>query len=111
MESLAQAHLENAQLKLVEANYHCKFGELDLIMEEAKTLVFVEVRYRQRSHYVSALESITVSKQKKLIRTAHNFLQSAPHYRNHNCRFDVIAIEGREDSPHINWVKNAFLAY
>jgi len=59
----------NHGLKLVAQNYHCRFGEIDLIMKDAKTLVFVEVGLRSNSQFCSAASSITPQKQNKLILT------------------------------------------
>ena len=108
-EALAQRHLEQLGFNLVTANFSCKTGEIDLIMQDQDTLVFVEVRYRQETHLGSPLETITASKQKKLTRTAQFFLQR--HYGNRwpPCRFDAVGISGDLDNaPAIEWIANAF---
>lgn len=88
-------------------NYHCQRGEIDLIMHDQDVLVFVEVRYRQSEKYGSALESVNLTKQSRIIHTAQFYLQQHPN--NHSpCRFDVVAISPNKPSPHITWVKNAF---
>lgn len=87
-------------------NYLCKMGEIDIIMQDRQTLVFVEVRYRKRSSFGSASESVTRSKQQKLIRAAQHYLSR--HNQHHRpCRFDVLAINGQADQP-IEWIPNAF---
>lgn len=102
-EQLAATFLKNNGLKLVIQNYHCQFGEIDLIMKDAKTLVFIEVRLRTNSLYGSAAASITSQKQRKLSLTAQHYLQS---HGDCNCRFDVILMN-KLDIQHIEWIRNA----
>ncbi len=100
-----QAHdfLCNQGLKAVCRNYRCKQGELDLVMRDQQTLVIVEVRYRKSDTYGSALESITASKQGRILNATQHYLNT----QKGDCplRFDVIAISGNGE---INWIKNAF---
>jgi len=104
-ENLALDYLTQAGLKLVERNYRCKQGEIDLVMQDGKDLVFVEVRYRNTQKFGGALSSVDWRKQKKIISTASQYLQTL---RNTPpCRFDVIAIQ---DMQKIEWLKNAFNA-
>ncbi len=78
-------------------------------MQDRECLVFVEVRYRSDSSLGSAVETVTRAKQRKLIRTAHFFLQQHCGNRWPPCRFDVVGISGNlNDSPHIDWIPNAF---
>lgn len=107
-ENLALSHLKKEGLTLVTRNYHCKHGEVDLIMREGDYLVFIEVRYRKNTDFGGALSSITPNKQQKIIKTALSFLQDKQYKGLHQLspRFDVIAIEG--DNANINWVKSAF---
>ncbi|MFC7413352.1 YraN family protein [Larsenimonas suaedae] len=104
MEALAARWLTERGLVQVASNVTFKGGELDLIMRDGETLVFVEVRHRASNQHGSALESITHAKQRRLIRAASLYLQSHPAAR---CRFDVVAIDGA-DAEHIHWIKNAF---
>jgi putative endonuclease len=100
-----QAHdfLIGKGLKPVCRNFRCKQGELDLIMNDQKTLVIIEVRYRKSDVYGSALESVTASKQARIIAATQHYLSTL----RTDCplRFDVVAISGNGD---INWIKNAF---
>lgn len=84
-------------------NYRCRGGEIDLIMQDGEQRVFVEVRYRSRSDYGSAAESVHWGKQRRLTLAAQHYLLktgfSGP------CRFDVVAIDGNK-AP--SWLKNAF---
>lgn len=101
-EDLALAHLERHGLTLVERNFGCKGGELDLVMQDDRgALVFVEVRCRQSNSFGGAAASVTRSKQARLIVAAKIYLQR---YRYPPaCRFDVVAIDGTV----ITWLQNA----
>jgi putative endonuclease len=100
-EDQALAYLTQNGLTLVERNFRCKGGEIDLIMQAGGTLVFVEVRKRADSAYGGAAASVTARKQKRLITAAQVYLQR---YRMPPaCRFDVVAIDGAS----IEWLKNA----
>ncbi|MCG8052690.1 MAG: YraN family protein [Candidatus Thiodiazotropha endolucinida] len=103
-EQLAVDYLSRRGLKLVTRNFRCKVGEIDLIMREKRTLVFVEVRYRQSDDYGSALESITPSKQRKLLAAANLYLQQ--NQIDQACRFDVVAINGSANER-TTWIKDA----
>ena len=103
-ESLAQAYLITQGMKLVTSNFQCKFGEIDLIMYDGNTLVFVEVRYRHNQSHGGALASITPNKCKKIINTAHVYLQRTKNLC--DCRFDVIV--NLNTIPDWRWIKNAF---
>jgi putative endonuclease len=100
-EDQALVYLEHNGLSLVERNFRCKGGEIDLIMQERGTLVFVEVRKRAGSGYGGAAASVTARKRARLITAAQIYLQR---YRMPPpCRFDVVAIEGAA----MDWLKNA----
>lgn len=102
-EQLAATFLQNHGLKLVMQNYHCKFGEIDLIMKEGKTLVFVEVRLRTSSQFGNAATSITPQKQQKLLLTAQHYLQQ---HGDCPCRIDAILMD-KVNIQHIEWIHNA----
>lgn len=108
-EQQACQFLQNQGLTLMAQNWqHPKVGELDLVMIESgqawSTLVFIEVRQRQRSSFGDAALSVTKAKQRKLIKTAKYFLQQHPEYANYECRFDVIAY----DVEHVTHSKAAY---
>jgi putative endonuclease len=103
-EDQALVHLQRNGLALVERNFRCKGGEIDLIMQERGALVFVEVRKRAGSAYGGAAASVTARKQARLITAAQVYLQR---YKTPPaCRFDVVAIDGAS----LNWLKNAIEA-
>src|SRR5690348_17857614 len=87
-EHYAEAYLQNQGLVLVERNYRCRFGEIDLIMREEDVVVFIEVRMRASQVFGGAASSITISKQGKLVRTARYYLASLKSVP--PCRFDVV---------------------
>ena len=103
-EQLAATFLTQKGLKLVAQNYHCRFGEIDLIMKEGNTLIFVEVRLRSNDSFGSAAMSITKQKQQKLIATAQHYLQS---HQDCACRFDAVLMD-KVHLNHIEWLRNAF---
>lgn len=106
-ELAARQHLERNGLRLIEQNWSCRRGELDLVMLDGDTVVFVEVRARRHSAWGGALESIDARKRSKLIMAAELFLQQQSRWARHPCRFDVVAIS-TEAAPHLDWIKNAF---
>lgn len=106
-EDLACQHLQQKGLTLVERNYRCARGEIDLIMRDGKALVFVEVRRRRNADFGGAAASVDARKQAKLIATALHYLQQQPHLGKLAARFDVVAITGNT-SVTIDWIKDAF---
>jgi len=104
-------YLQQQGLKLLAKNYHGRRGELDLVMRDNNTVVFVEVRYRKNDTFGGALESITNSKQEKLRITAEQYLQRETELK--NGRFDVVAMSEKVQNNGSNiysfeWIKNAF---
>ena len=103
----ASEYLQQHGLVLITKNYHCRRGEIDLVMQDGQSLVFVEVRYRKSARFGSALESVDRKKQAKLIFTAEHYLvQNTQPFSAY--RFDVIAITPEQNKPVITWVKDAF---
>src|SRR3982751_317806 len=103
-EDVAARFVAERGLTIVARNFHCRFGEIDLIGKEGKTLVFIEVRMRSSDAFGGAAASITAGKREKLLRTARHSLSdfgAAP-----ACRFDAVLINGRDKT--IEWIKNAF---
>lgn len=108
-EDRALALLQRAGLRLIDRNYHSRHGEIDLIMEDGRTLVFVEVRYRSTDRYGSAQESVNRQKQSRLILTAASFLKEKRLDR--PARFDVAALSPGPDGLSMDWIKDAFQAH
>lgn len=105
-ESQARSFLEAKGYRHVQSNYHCRWGEIDLIMQEQQTLIFVEVRTRRSQRYGDPLESVQVAKQKKLIKAAKDYLLKHPHEG--PLRFDVVGITYHNALPDCAHVAHAF---
>ncbi|HSH98301.1 MAG: YraN family protein [Methylophilaceae bacterium] len=106
-EKLAAVYLQEQGLKLVTSNYRCRFGEIDLIMRDDKTLIFVEVRLSSSGSFGGAAYSINASKQKKLIITAEHYLQQHSAAAKMACRFDAILMD-KTSAQNVQWIQNAF---
>ena len=100
--------LEAQGFALVAANYHCRFGEIDLVMRQQQLLVFAEVRLRNRQDFGGAAASVTRSKQQKIIASAGAFLHHHPEFSRCNCRFDVLALQASTQGWHVDWLPAAF---
>lgn len=105
-EALALAHLQRAGLQLIARNVTYRQGELDLVMRDGTTVVFVEVRYRKRADAGSGAESVGPAKRAKLVRAAGLFLAAHPALARQPCRFDVVSLGG--DADDIDWRRDAF---
>jgi putative endonuclease len=90
-EAFAREYLINVGLRFIMGNYRTKVGEIDLIMMDKQSLVFVEVRLRNHSHDTAAIESIDYFKQQRLLRTAECYLISTFKNNPPPCRFDATA--------------------
>ena len=90
-------------LQLVCKNFSCRYGEIDLIMQEGEIIVIVEVKFRSSTAFGGAVASVTAKKRTKIIHTTQYYLST--YAIKNQIRFDVIAIEPESG---INWIKNAF---
>ncbi len=104
----AEKYLHRQGLTTLNKNYQCRFGELDLIMQDGDELVFIEVRLRSKQGFGSGADSITYHKQQRLTATAKHYLTQHSRGLNQYCRFDVISVDGGLTCRHVNWIKNAF---
>jgi putative endonuclease len=107
-EDRACQYLQARGLRLLARNYRSQRGEIDLILQDQNSLVFVEVRYRSQSHFGSAAESIDRRKQSRLIACARYYMQTHPDACEQPCRFDVVSITGPRSA--IEWIPDAFNA-
>lgn len=107
-EEVARRYLQSQGLKYITRHFSTRFGEIDLIMRDKDTTVFVEVRFRKNKQFGGALESVTYDKQQRLLKTAEYYLQKHPRLNHHPSRFDVIAITRDLKTENIEWIKNAF---
>ncbi|TKS54812.1 YraN family protein [Luteimonas yindakuii] len=108
VELLAQALLRAHGLQDVARNAGYRVGELDLVMRDGGTLVFVEVRYRRSAGHGGGAESIDARKRLRLVRAAHVFLSRHPRWADAPCRFDVVEASG--EPPRLQWIRDAFRA-
>lgn len=107
-ERLAERYLRRHGMRTLERNFHCRLGEIDLIMRDGSVTVFVEVRYRARGDFGSASATVTRGKQLKIARAAGIFLSRRPRLATEPCRFDIVAIDGLDKAPRCQWLRNAF---
>ena len=109
-EAVAAEYLRKKRYQLVAAGYHCRFGEIDLIVKDRKHLVFVEVKLRKNANFAEAGEYVDQRKQDKIRITASMYLSQYP--TNLQPRFDVIEIYAPEGTatrkPEIHHILNAF---
>jgi len=111
-ETACCAYLKSHGLKLIDQNFSCRQGEIDIIMTDNKMLVFVEVRFRKNDSFGGGLESITPAKQNKLRKTAELYLQQNNQHK--NARFDVVSMSKNTQTSNnkqeyiFEWITNAF---
>ena len=110
-EGLARQYLSARGLQLVESNYRCRFGEIDLIMRDAQTLCFIEVRFRHSLDFGGASASITPAKQRRIIKAALFYLSARRQGLDQALRFDALLIQQQDKGKlDYNWIQNAFYA-
>jgi putative endonuclease len=114
VERLARAFLESQGLDAVAANANFRLGELDLVMRDGETLVFVEVRYRRQGSHAQGFgggaASVDARKRRKIVAAAEQFLLAHRAYARSACRFDVVAASGDTAAPEFDWLLDAFRA-
>jgi putative endonuclease len=108
IEHAAAVWLQQQRLICIERNFRCKGGEIDLIMRDRSSLVFVEVRLRNRDDFGSAAESVTTAKQRRVIHAAQYYLATHTSHRDEACRFDVLAAKHVDGAIIWEWVRDAF---
>jgi putative endonuclease len=113
-EDFAKDYLKRHGLKFVQSNYRCKHGEIDLIMRDQTTTVFVEVRYRNNTDFGTGAETVDYKKQSKLLASAAYYLQSHPDAARGACRIDVMSLtrdsKNRGEPFQVEWIPNAVQA-
>ena len=104
-------YLQQRGLKLISRNYHCRAGEIDLIMLDAGTLAFIEVRYRRSTRFGHGFDTIDRRKRRHIIRSAEHFLLTHPRLASHPLRFDVVGVHGELDAgARVDWMRDACCA-
>jgi putative endonuclease len=110
IEAAARDFLLGRGLGAVAANANYRFGELDLVMLDRDTLVFVEVRYRRYARFGGGAASVDAGKRRKLVKAAQAFLLAHRALADAPCRFDVIDASGDPAAPAFAWLRDAFRA-
>ena len=108
-EEQAAQYLKKKKYKILGMNYSCRFGEIDVIAEDKKFLVFVEVKLRKNAAFAQAREFVTSAKQQRVINAAQLWLSQNPTEK--QPRFDVIEVyapDGENGKIQINHIENAF---
>ena len=108
VEAAARADLEQAGLRTLASNVGFRGGELDLVMRDGATVVFVEVRYRAGRAFGGGFASVDAAKRRRLVRAAQLYLLRNPRLAQSPCRFDVADASGDPAAPRIDWLKDAF---
>ena len=103
-EEKAAKYLQSQGYQIIERNFRCKLGEIDLIAREQGVLVFLEVKYRKTGQYGEPTDAVTPMKQRTICRVADFYQMSRRIPESQSCRFDVVAILGEE----VRVYKNAF---
>jgi len=107
-EDLACRYLQERGLRLLERNYHCPCGEIDLVMQHGDFTVFVEVRFRSRGRFGDGIESIDRHKQARLAASALHYLQRNRRAARGPSRFDVVSVSRCPQFGDVCWIRNAF---
>jgi putative endonuclease len=111
-EDIACDYLNNQfGLALLDRNYRTPHGEIDLIMKDGDTTVFIEVRSRTRQSFMETLETIDRNKCMRIIQSSEYYLQrQVSNYNEVKCRFDVVTLNGPLETARLEWIKDAFEA-
>lgn len=106
-EDLARGYLQARGLKLLSANYRCRYGELDLVMRDGAQLVVVEVRSRRSDRHGAPEASITRRKRRSVMRAARCFVRDNPQFNGMMLRFDVVGVVTDAARARFRWIRNA----
>lgn len=107
-EAAARRELEQHGLQTLASNAGFRVGELDLVMRDGDSLVFVEVRHRQPSRFGDGLLSVDRGKRRRMVRAAQAWLARHPAMANQPCRFDVVAVREQDGRLQCQWIRAAF---
>lgn len=105
-EKIAANYLVSCGLSILSRNYTCRFGEIDLIAIQDHCLVFIEVKARSNQRTMSLRETLSASKQKKILKTARHFLSKNSSYAENSMRFDFVGIDTSQQT--VDWLQDAF---
>lgn len=106
-EDAAVQYLQRHGYRILERNYRCRLGEIDLIAREGSTLIFIEVKTRRSQKFGPAASAVTLEKQRHLIKASQVYMAHKGK-RDEFCRFDVVTIDIDDHESHIELLKDAF---
>ena len=109
-EDAARALLEREGQTTLARNVNYRFGELDLVMRDGDTVVFVEVRYRHDHRFGGAAGSVDFRKRRRIVLAARAWLARQRGLADAACRFDVVTVQGADDRLECGWIRDAFRA-
>jgi len=109
-EDLAVTYLKKKGYKVIERNYRCQWGEIDLIAREGDTLVFVEIKSRTSSGFGLPQDAVDRFKQEKLVQVARAYMAEHRLTEDISMRFDVVAVQLTPSGPEMELIKDAFQA-
>ena len=107
-ERKAESWLRRQKAKILDRNYRCRTGEIDLVIRDGKAVAFVEIKYRSRQDFGSGADQVTYSKQRRIVSAARHYLQYHKHAQCQIFRFDVVSINDSSKGAEIQWIKSAF---
>lgn len=107
-EDLAVQYLQKQGLTILERNYQCRQGEIDIIAKNSEFVIFIEVKYRKNNRYGEPFAFVDTKKQRRLITTALHYNQHKGLNEKYPMRFDVVSIQAQNTQFDIQWLKNAF---
>jgi putative endonuclease len=108
-EDLAVDELERLGYAVLARRYRTRHGEIDIVARDGETIVFVEVKVKERAEFGSAAEAVTLRKQRRVISMAVDYL-ARNRLTSRPCRFDVVAIDGADEEATLTYYRGAFVA-
>ena len=95
-------------VEIIDRNFHCRGGEIDLVARDRSEIAFIEVKFRSNARYGLAQDHVTATKRRRIFRAARRYLQYHRFPATQVFRFDVISIDQASGRTRIKWIKNAF---
>jgi putative endonuclease len=109
-ELVAERWLRRHDVKVIERNFNCRTGEIDLVVRDGSDIAFVEVKYRSRTGFGSGADHVTQTKQRRIVSAARRYVHYHRHAASQVFRFDVVSIRDAPGGVQIQWIKSAFEA-
>lgn len=107
-EDIAADYLKDNGFEILERNYKCKIGEIDIIALKDNIIRFIEIKYRKNSDYGYPIQAISKKKQIKIMKTAQWFIAERKISEDFGCSFDVISIQGSGGPNNIQYYFNCY---